>query len=226
MAVPVLPWRSFLDRFDWRAGEHVTLLGQTGSGKSYLAAELLALRTYSVVLGTKPRDDSLKRFARSGWKRRVKWPPPTYDQRVLLWPSMQQMADIVAQRDVMREALESIYTEGAWCVYVDELPYFTRQLGLGSLLELYWLQGRALGISLVAAAQRPVWIPLEALTQATHVFLWRQTEKRDLQRMTEIGGNHDTDEVAHIVRNLPPHSFLYLSTSDGSCGISRAPNIR
>lgn len=222
--VDVLAWPAFAERLDWRQGEHVTLLGQTGAGKSVLATHLLQRRRFSVVLGTKPTDDTLKRFKRLGWKRRVKWPPPNADERVLLWPQMRQIGDIVNQRDVLRGALEDIYTQGSWCVYVDELPYVANQLGLASTLEMLWLQGRALGVSVVAAAQRPVWIPVAALTQASHLFLWRQTDRRDLKRLGEIAGNHDHDEVAAIVRKLPQHAFLYLSHR-GDAVVSRAPAV-
>src|SRR3954471_22907642 len=55
-----VPWHDFASSFTFKQGEHCTLVGTTGSGKTTLARELLLpQRDYVVVLGTKAEDDSL-----------------------------------------------------------------------------------------------------------------------------------------------------------------------
>lgn len=224
---PIVPWHEFVRRFQWRTGEHLTIIGETQSGKSHLARQLLAQRRYSVVLGTKPRDPSLRRFQADGWKRISSWPPPTYARRALLWPHIEERDDVAAVAPVMREALDAIYLEGAWTVWADELPFLVRDkrpgLGLREELELLWMQGAALGVSVGSACQRPWDVPQLAYSQATHIILFRATDDRDLKRFSEIGGRIDKQALRHVVRNLPDFAFVACHTRNGSAIISRAP---
>lgn len=217
-------WPRFLELFAWTQGEHVTIIGPTGSGKSWLATLLLGIRSHVVVFGTKPRDETLETLERRGFRRITTWPPPALRTHVLLWPRFRKVSDEAEQRDTFRHALEEIFATGRWCVYADELPYLVGRLRLADLLELLWLQGRALRVSLVAAAQRPAWLPLAAYSQATHLFLYRPNEERDLKRLAEIGGAVDTTALRELVRRLPPHAFAYVNTRTGRVLVSRAPD--
>ena len=40
----------------WEQGQHVAIVGDTGSGKTYLEALLLRMRSYNIVLRTKDDD--------------------------------------------------------------------------------------------------------------------------------------------------------------------------
>lgn len=216
-------WRTFRRRFAWAPGEHVTIIGQTGSGKSELARRLVRDRRFAVVLGTKPVDSTLEGFKRDGFRRIGRWPPASNINQVLLWPRIRTVEDLDRQRDVMRHALESIFVEGAWTVYVDELPYFVGRLQLSDMLELYWLQGRSLSVSLVVATQRPANVPLLAFSQATHIFLARTTDDRDLARLREIGGVEDRAGLAATVRRLPRFGFVHVNARTGRYVVVRAP---
>lgn len=225
--IPVVGWPEFLRTFEWRAGEHLTIIGDTGSGKSFLARELLRTREYSAVFGSKPRDASLRAFEDDGWTRIKSWPPPTSVRRALLWPKIEKTADVAALRPVFAEALDAIYLEGAWAIWLDELPFLVGDrppaLRLREQLELLWMQGRALGVSVGAACQRPAHVPLLAYSQATWVIVFRATDDRDLRRLTEIGGSIDKSELRDVVRNLPRFAFVACHTPTGTAMISRAP---
>src|SRR4051812_34821067 len=63
--VPVrdLSWSDAVEAMDWRQGEHVTLIGPTGAGKTELTTHLLQGKKWVVFLGTKKKDttqDALK----------------------------------------------------------------------------------------------------------------------------------------------------------------------
>lgn len=218
---PFVPWARFRETFDFRQGEHVTLVGTTGSGKTTLARELLLpMREYVCVLGTKTKDPSLYApLERAGYdlehtfdanaqehgKRRIIFQPP------LRTPDRDGFNE---QSEAFKTALFDIYKWGGWCVYADEVRYLTETLGLQRTFEVLWLQGRSLGISLVVGTQRPVSIPLLAFDQATHLFLWRNTDRVNIERMSEFAGA-DSPIAKYTIPRLPHHEALYIDTRTG-----------
>lgn len=121
----------------------------------------------------------------------------------------------------MRDALGSIFHQGGWTVYVDEARYVHETLKLTPYLKLLWQQGRSLGISLVTTTQRPAYMPLEMYDQATHLFLWRDTDRINLARLSSIAGDLDRDQLREEVGKLPLHDFLYANTRTGAVLRSR-----
>lgn len=211
----------------WAQGEHVALIGPTGCGKTTLAESLLKLRTAVVVIATKPKSESITRFAKKNYYQIIRdWdkrPPYQQAKKLVLWPTMTRIGDTSNQQLQVYKALARIFTIGKWCVYLDELKYITDTLNLKRVVDLYLLQGRELGISLMVAAQRPAWIPLEVYDMSTHVFLWQERDERNLARMAGLA-SLDTRLIRQTVTNLEPHEFLYINTRTGYLVRSRAPN--
>lgn len=212
-------WSEFLKEFDWRQGEHVSLIGPTGCGKTTLALAILPRRTYTVAFGSKPKDDTLPELIKRGWRKLEKWTPRPYERRIVLWPKFDKPEQVANQRRVFQKAFEEIFTAGNWCVYVDEARYFNDVLKLSAYLRLYWYQGRSLGISLVTTTQRPAYMPLEMYDAATHLFLWRETDRVNLTRLGGIAaspaGGIDHKVIAQTVASLPLHECLYVNTRSG-----------
>lgn len=217
---PLTPWGTFLRYFygTFRQGEHITLIGRTGSGKTTLALGLLPFRKYVLVLATKPKDPLIGKLKRDGYYVTRTWPvSPEIHPRVVYWPKIERVSDVALQRYGLYGALSDVYKTGGWCVYADEIRYLAETLKLERLLQLLWLQGRSLGVSLVGGTQRPAWIPLEAFSQATHLFVWRENDARNLKRLGEIGGI-DSKELQAMVQQLDfhRHHCLYVNTVDGT----------
>lgn len=214
-AVPYLEWERFVEAFSFRQGEHITLVGGTGSGKTTLATELiLPRRDYVCAFGTKKKDPSLYgRLQRAGYMLTDDWDP--YDEevpKVIYRPSMSGVGKEgrAGQANAFRESLEEVFEAGNWCCYFDEVAYLTSNLKLGTELETLWMQGRSLGISMVAATQRPVQIPLIAY-EANHLFLWRFTDKRNVDTISEFTGSNIT-VARQVIPRLPRHEALYINT--------------
>lgn len=193
------------------------MIGPTGCGKTTLATKLLPIRSYVAVMATKPRDPILKTFQNMGYTVTRNWPPrlpPEIAPRVVFWPKSETMDSIKRQAPQVGAALRDIYRQGGWTVYFDELRYVTDFLGLKREVELLLLQGRSLGVSVVCGAQRPAWLPLTVYDQATHLFLWRESDRRNLQRMGELGGV-DSNRIMRVLPKLEKHECLYVNTRDG-----------
>lgn len=226
MGADRVPWADLSASLDWRQGEHVSVLGPTGSGKSHLCLALLPRRTYVCILANKTRDSTLDRLTKrgGGYRRIRKWPPPVparFAPRVVLWPRPSSLATAAAEQgEVFFAAMDGIYGAGGWTIFVDECYYVAKVLGLEVALKVLWQQGRSAGISIVSCSQRPAYVPLEMYSQATHVFCFRSADRRDLNRLGEVG-NVDSSALADTVRNLARYEFAYVDARSGSVTVSR-----
>lgn len=209
--VPVIPWADHLASLDWRQGEHVALVGPTGQGKTTLALQLLERRKWTVVLATKPKDKTLKGLVSKGYVIIRKWPPPTIEtRRVVLWPKWVSPADDRSQRSALHLALMSIFKAGSWCVFADDTQYLSEHLGLKRDLNAMWLNARSIGVSLMAATQRPVWVPREMWANSTHLYIWGTRNADDLRSLGSIAGL-DPKRMREVVGSLPEYHALYIN---------------
>lgn len=219
-ALPVLSWEDFRRSLRWRQGEHVALVGPTGQGKTTLGLQLVDQRGWVVLIVTKAQDDTVRPLLQAGWKLTRSWPPDGQHRRVILWPRFKRMTDKGHQQAVIAHALGEIFVEGGWCVFVDDVQYMTDVLGLGAMLRMIWYQARSLGLSLVAATQRPRRVPVEMWSQSRHVFIW-SFNSDDLKTVSELG-KADTKLVKAAVQMLPDHHALYADTRDGRLAVTKA----
>lgn len=211
LEVPSLTWGEFKAQFVWKQGEHVTLLGPTGQGKTTLALDLLPLRKYVTVFETKAKDKTITPLIKEeGYHKVEVWPPPAWAHRVILWPSTKKPSYRLEQQREFHHALSDIYTAGGWCVYIDELRYICDTLKLAPYVENLWQQGRSLGISVIGGNQRPRHVPLNAYDQATHLFVWNFNDKQNAKRLSEIIGI-DEKEVTEVIRGLRKYYVLYIN---------------
>lgn len=219
--LPFTAWGSFLDRFSWKQGEHVSLIGPTGGGKTTLALAILPMRSYVVVFATKPTDDTMQTLVEMGWHKTETWPPvdPSH-RKIILWPPYKKPKYEAGQKPVFAKAFDDIYDVGKWCVYIDEAAYFVDDLKLDRQMKRFWRQGRSEGISLVASTQRPAWVPLDIYSQATHLFFWRTTDERDVDRIAGVGAANSA-LIKRVIPNLPLHHSLYVNTRTGAMAITR-----
>jgi energy-coupling factor transporter ATP-binding protein EcfA2 len=227
-SVPRIEWDAFLaEHFTWRQGEHVTLIGPTGAGKTTLALALLPLRDYVIAFGTKPQDKTLDSLVKhDGWKLVRTWDAmPNAVRttlRVVFWPRFKTPADQPAQAYEIGQAMNNAFTQGSWCLFVDELWYMDHVLGLKRMIEALWTQGRSIGLSIVAGTQRPAHVSLLAYDQATHVFFWRDNDERNLKRISGMNGLN-ARLIRETVSGLDRHAVLYVNTRTGAMVVTKSP---
>jgi hypothetical protein len=212
------PWAGFLDALDMRQGDAITIVGSTGSGKTTLALRLLPFRDYVCVLGTKNKDESLyPLLEREGYVITDKPElDPKQEPRVLFRPRLSgpTVEAQLEQRQKFFELLVGVFNEGGWCLYGDEIRYLSDNLKLKSVLELLWLQGRSLGITMIVSTQRPVSIPVVSFESAVHLFLFRTTDKANIDRAAEFY-SADVAMLRYLLPRLGKYEVLYVNARTG-----------
>ncbi len=200
-----------------KQGEHVTLLGSTGSGKTTLARAILPLRSYVAAIATKPEDENLEALIRRDHFKRVRrWPPDERRHpRVVFWPPSGGLSDVEQQREAILDVLDDVWHAGRWTVYLDEIDELANALSLDREIRRLLRQGRAAKITMIGATQRPRGIPLEWYSQATHLFFWQQNDEADLARISELGGRTNKAEIRDTVAALARFETLYVNTRTG-----------
>lgn len=218
-ALPFVPWSEFTEKWQWKQGEHVLVIGRTGQGKTTLISRILDRREHAVLFATKIYDPVLrKQFPDFTLYR--EWKKPRHD-KVMLWPKgggdLRSVKD--AQAGVFQDALNAIFYDRGWCLVIDEAHYMTTELGLGQELALFQHQARSSGISVVTGVQRPAHIPVITYGSTSHAFIGRVNEPADARRLTALGGV-DAKEIAQHLLTLPKHEWVYIDNT------GRTPPVR
>jgi hypothetical protein len=223
---PRVPWPDFMRKhFKWKPGEHVTIVAPTGGGKTVLMQNLVLTREFAVVMATKPRDASMDRLiAEDGFEKFPKWVDRDAEKhpKRVIWPDASAVNSQGTQAKVFADAFERIYREGGWNVFVDELWYMANILGLSEMIKIYLLQARSLDISLVVATQRPAAVPVECYDQASWLFIGRDNDRANLDRLAGIGSVNSA-AMRPLVANLDQYQFLVIETRTGRMWRTHAP---
>lgn len=148
----------------------------------------------------------------------VLWPPHNF-----ALPPEERRENVGA---VLRHGLNQQYAKGNSINFVDDAHSAATMMNLNSSIEEILVNGRAGGSGMWLATQKPSGtvnsgsLSTFAYSSASHLFLGKDTDERNLKRFGEIGGI-DPKFVERTVRDLrmyridghPVSQWLYLNKS-------------
>ena len=200
------------------------------------------LPAYGMVM--KPRDATPAAWsAYLGYPEVWTWPPPKvhrWQQKpagYTLWPrhTMDVATDNRTMSIEFEKMLGAAYERGDCIVFADEIYGLIAELptpfdrgegrGKSSITDLVIAistRGSGMGCGLWAATQKPSGtagkgMPGFIYSNAHHLFLSKDPDKRSRDRYAEIGGV-DTDLLKQLVMMLHRHQFVYINKGDDRGG--------
>ena len=211
--------------------EHVEIVGQNGSGKSYLECTMLqdrlrARKRAAVLVCTKKAD---KVFSLLGW--------PLVDsldeardrnyQNFLFWPQTRLMGNARKQfydAKITRLLNELWQKDANITVAFDEIGYVEGLSGdMKALIQQYWREARSLGIDIVGMKQRPQGALRDMHSESYWTAAFKPKDRSDLERWAELFGARrdwmpvfdtlDRGKREFILAN-PMHEDAYISWVD------------
>lgn len=199
------------------------ILGPTGTGKSYFSRQIMDMREYVAVIAVKPRDDTIERFKGSAYGEPYKlirqWPPHYGEKRVIYWEKPKGLDALKLQATRIHKALNEMYREGGWSIYIDEGGYVAGVLGLGQAVGVLLNQGRSSGISVVLCVTRPTSVvarvPKEAFSQPRHKLIFKYENRDELKAASQVA-DLDLRALEEATDSLKTHhpigftDFLYI----------------
>lgn len=187
-------------------GQHILVAGMTGSGKTTLMEQVLNTRRWSICLDTK------RELRFDGWpivERPAHAIEAVFDkryQRAILRPR---------SLDDVEDTFAAALRHGGVTVGVDEIYMITTQPGSSSVLTyppsyvLALTRGRSKKATVVTGTQRPRFLPLFAMTESSHFFVFELGSADDSKYLARMAGIPGLEEGT--LAELRDHFFLYYS---------------
>lgn len=188
-----------------RSDDRVFGCGKTGSGKTFAFFHICKPIRRLVVLDPKARIDA-DEWRLMPWDREARRLLDTGNEvrtlvRAPIGPGAAERWD---------EVYKAVLAAGNCTLYVDEVYGVTETTRPSDYLTAIWTRGRELGIGAFSASQRPVWVPIVMLSEASHFFCFRLRVMDDRRRMAE----HMGPEVLLEVPREDEHGFYYMRETD------------
>lgn len=198
--------------FSLEAGERAAIVGGTGSGKTGMACFLLDEHPRAPVivydLKIEPKFSGLRKSATVDDMAGV---AQLYNDEKIEYIIVRPRASMLTDYDYIDGMLQEHFNRFAAAdCYIDEL--YT--LGITSHprpgINAMITRGRARGISVMTATQRPSWIPRITLSEAQHYYIFALNDRQDVKRMQDfIPAFEKTYYSERGTANLEKHGFFY-----------------
>ena len=203
--------------FNVKPDERVTIVGATGSGKSWAAMQLqrsLKLPIPFVNFDSK-HSNTVSRFS-----DRIITTPEDLD-RVGKWPNKEfervcYRTPWDASEDEISDTANNICR---WCYqrthigfYGDEFTEIAPGITAPRYVRGVAVRGRERTVPLWAASQRPVGIPKVLISESDHYFVFQLRDRADRDRIAQACEH----PIQQRIQALAPFEFIYINAKKGT----------
>lgn len=222
LEVEGMPWDEFQEWFRkrWQPGQHVALIGPTGTGKSTLMVGILPMRKYVLALDPKGGDSTLSKLEAHGFEH-SEWPPSKAIRkrieedkpvRLIIGGRLKTADELPKLRKQLGQALTDAFNERGWTVYIDELQIAAdrRMMNLMTPIERNLIAARDRKVSMVGSFQRPAYVPRAASEMSTWFVVFYTRDRDVVRRIAEMAGR-PTAEIRGMVEGLKEFCVLIFS---------------
>lgn len=221
-AIERRPWSElgppFIAEWDRPRGknepESVQIIGPMGSGKGVLQRDILLERarrrqSHIVFIATKPADATTRSM---GWPVVDDWRGVQRNPQCIFWPHTGRLG--AERKAYMAAKIEDLLArlwepESNTVVVWDELKRiesYSRELV--EYVQMYFSEGRALGITNVFGKQRVQGVERDATGNTDWKFAFRPNDQQDTERVAEIFGKRQ--DVMPVLNSLDREKFEFL----------------
>jgi hypothetical protein len=202
-------------------GQHLEVSGQSGSGKSYCLKCILQLRALwrdsgIIYICTKADDPTVAGLFELGWPRAKTFDEVRRYRQSVFWPETSAIGEDKDKyfEKLIYDLLTRIWKPGSNTIVVfDEIGYvegLSRRLK--KLIQMFWREARAIGISVVASKQRPVGVVRDQHSESRWKIVFAPADEGDMDRFSELLGQ--PRDWAPVLRSLDQemHQFVLRNT--------------
>jgi nucleoside-triphosphatase THEP1 len=194
--------------------EHMELIGQNGSGKTFFIAQVCAEMvrrrgTHIVFIATKRADKTIRAM---GWPVVDSARDALRQDQCVFWPATSRTGTARREYQASRiqELLDELWQEDANIIVIfDEFAYIeSLSADLKATLQMYLREGRSHGITVVAGKQRPQGVQRDMHSESRITVAFRVKDTEDIERNAELLG--DRKLFIPILKTLSPakHEFV------------------
>lgn len=179
--------------------ERGSIIGQTGTGKSVLANQLLLASKNKRIAIIDPKgmfNYDGEDIEVTGNIRRIIGGKL---DKFIFRPNPDNLTDI----DQYNELYKYCYRKGNFLIYTDDVLGIMSRNKYPHYLQVCYQMGRAKNISMLSAFQRPAWLPLFLCSEASKFYLFRLTVGDDIKRIQQFVPDYESRRLHD------KHTFLY-----------------
>ncbi|HXN73791.1 MAG TPA: hypothetical protein VN861_14695 [Candidatus Acidoferrales bacterium] len=206
--------------------EHMEVTGMNGSGKTYFILTIVQERmivrdTPTVIICTKPDDQTLYLL---GWPIVDSYEGVRKHRQCIFWPRTQKLG---AERKAYHNAKIYELLDRLWVpksnrlIVFDEIAYIeSLSPELRDMIEMYWRESRALGITMVAGKQRIQGANRHMSSETWWTIAFVPKDEADKERIAELFGPRRV--WLPVFQEMDPfnHEFLIRHTKSGVAYVS------
>ena len=197
-------------------GEHAMFLGSTGSGKSYLAEQMLntvnsyfvfdtqdSLNLTNSVRYTNPKE--VVKALKKGVKKIQYVPDFKYQNKVING----YIIDEIIQTSTKRKKRPRV-------IYIDEIFHFGYDNSFPKEIPVALATCRQKAISLWISTQRPKRIPTNIISEGTYIYQFFLTKYDDIDIVADSVRDQKTYKETAVNLDKKEHKFIVVDQSNGT----------